>query len=182
MLYEVANVSLIVVRLDETTIKAYPNACLHRGRRLKDHDGHCSEMRCSFHSFAWSLDGELKDVPARWDFPHIEEREFHLPELKVATWAGFVFVNPDPQAAPFADFVSGLAGYVRADGGDALAFAIFSGVSGNRRRRFPVATNSALATAGPMSAVAGSPMPPGFSALFTSTMSICGASLMRTTG
>ena len=46
------------------TIKAYPNACLHRGRQLKQYDGNCSEIRCPFHGFAWHLDGSLKDVPA----------------------------------------------------------------------------------------------------------------------
>ena len=31
-----------------------------------------------------------------------------LPECQVATWAGFVFINPDPDCEPFADFISGL--------------------------------------------------------------------------
>ena len=66
--------SFLVIRTATGDIKAYPNACLHRGRRLKDQDGHCSELRCPFHGFAWHLDGALKDVPARWDFPHVERR------------------------------------------------------------------------------------------------------------
>jgi len=81
--YEIADMSFIVVRQPDMSIKAYPNACLHRGRRLKDYDGHCSELRCPFHGFAWALDGSLSDVPARWDFPHVDERadvDFMLPE------------------------------------------------------------------------------------------------------
>ncbi len=37
-------------------------------------------------------------VPAAWDFPHVDDEpdDFHLPEPKVGTWAGFVFINPDP--------------------------------------------------------------------------------------
>ena len=108
-IYEIANLSFIVVRAQDGTIKCYPNACLHRGRRLKDYDGNCSELRCPFHGFAWALDGALLDVPARWDFPHVESDEFHLPEAKVATWAGFVFINPDPDAEPFDEFVRDLA-------------------------------------------------------------------------
>ncbi len=45
------------------TIKAYPNACLHRGRQLKQYDGNCSEIRCPFHGFAWNLDGSLQGRP-----------------------------------------------------------------------------------------------------------------------
>jgi phenylpropionate dioxygenase-like ring-hydroxylating dioxygenase large terminal subunit len=107
IVYEIATLSFIVIRTTDGTIKAYPNACLHRGRKLKDYDGRCSELRCAFHSFAWTIEGQLKGVPAMWDFPHIEERadEFELPECKVGTWAGFVFINPDPNAGSLDDFL-----------------------------------------------------------------------------
>ncbi len=107
--YEIASLSFLVVRTSTGAIKAYPNACLHRGRRLKDHDGRCSELRCPFHGFAWALDGALADVPARWDFPHVDDELFHLPEAKVGTWGGFVFINPDRAAEPLAHFVADLA-------------------------------------------------------------------------
>lgn len=109
--YEIARRSFIVVRSGTGEIKAFPNACLHRGRRLTDHDSRCSEIRCAFHGFAWRLDGSLQDVPAAWDFPHVVERpdDFHLPECKVDTWAGFVFINPDPNAEPLAEFIGDLA-------------------------------------------------------------------------
>ncbi len=103
-LYEIVRDSYVVMRT-ENGIRAYVNACLHRGRRLKDYDGHCSEIRCPFHGFAWTLDGELQDVPGRWDFPHIDDAEFSLPEAQVGEWAGFVFINPDPDAEPLADFL-----------------------------------------------------------------------------
>ena len=110
IVYEIASLSFIVVRTADGSIQAYPNACLHRGRKLKDYDGRCTELRCAFHSFAWTLEGRLKGVPAMWDFPHIEERadEFELPRCKVGTWAGFVFINPDPNAGPLDDFLGGI--------------------------------------------------------------------------
>jgi nitrite reductase/ring-hydroxylating ferredoxin subunit len=107
--YDIAGISFLVVRTESREIKAYPNACLHRGRMLKEFDGRASELRCPFHGFCWNLDGSLKDVPARWDFPHIDDARFALPELPTATWGGFVFINPDPGCAPFADFIKDLA-------------------------------------------------------------------------
>jgi phenylpropionate dioxygenase-like ring-hydroxylating dioxygenase large terminal subunit len=110
IVYDIAGMSFVVLRTAEG-IKAYPNACLHRGRRLKDYDGWCSELRCPFHGFAWNHAGELADVPAGWDFPHVEERrhtDFHLPTCSVDTWAGFVFINPDPHAAPLAGHLGGI--------------------------------------------------------------------------
>ena len=106
--YDIARLSFIVMRQRDGSIKAYPNACLHRGRRLKDYEGRCSEMRCNFHGFAWALDGALADIPARWDFTHVRDEDFHLPEVQVATWAGFVFINPDPQAQPFHEYAKEL--------------------------------------------------------------------------
>ncbi len=107
--YDIAGLSFLVVRTESGVIKAYPNACLHRGRMLKEFDGHASELRCPFHGFAWTLDGCLKDIPARWDFPHIKDEDFSLPELPTATWGGFVFINPDPDCEPFDDFIKDLA-------------------------------------------------------------------------
>ena len=53
------------------TIKAYYNACLHRGRQLREVPGRTDELRCPFHGFCWNLDGSLKHVPCQWDFPQV---------------------------------------------------------------------------------------------------------------
>jgi phenylpropionate dioxygenase-like ring-hydroxylating dioxygenase large terminal subunit len=110
IVYQIAELSFLVVRQADGSIKSYPNACLHRGRLLKEYDGHCSELRCPFHGFAWQLDGNLADVPAAWDFPHVDQRpdDFRLPECSVGTWAGFVFINPDPNAAPLEEHLGEL--------------------------------------------------------------------------
>jgi phenylpropionate dioxygenase-like ring-hydroxylating dioxygenase large terminal subunit len=108
IVYEIAGMSYIVIRGSDGAIRAYPNACLHRGRRLKDYSGNCSEIRCAFHGFAWTIDGSLLDVPARWDFPHVEDENFSLPACKVGTWAGFVMINPDCDAEPLEDFLGGI--------------------------------------------------------------------------
>ncbi len=104
-IYEIVRSSYIVIRTARDEIKAYPNSCLHRGRQLKDHDGHCSEIRCPFHGFTWAIDGALKRVPADWDFEHVAADDFSLPECRVGTWAGFVFINPDPDAEPLASYL-----------------------------------------------------------------------------
>ncbi|MEM7285119.1 MAG: aromatic ring-hydroxylating dioxygenase subunit alpha [Actinomycetota bacterium] len=107
-IYEIVGRSYIVMRSAEDEIKAFPNACLHRGRRLKDYDGHCSELRCPFHGFAWHINGDFSDAPAAWDFPHVEAEAFKLPECATGVWQGFVFINPDPNCEPLDDFVAEL--------------------------------------------------------------------------
>ena len=105
IVYDIADQSYLVVRVSDTEIKAYPNACLHRGRLLKTYDGRCSEFRCPFHGWTWRLDGELKQIPAEWDFPQAIERDLSLPEVKVGCWAGFVFINPDADCEPLEKFL-----------------------------------------------------------------------------
>ncbi|MCP9624940.1 aromatic ring-hydroxylating dioxygenase subunit alpha [Nocardia otitidiscaviarum] len=98
IVYDIADISLIVVRTRDGEIRAYHNACLHRGTRLCDDNGHAEQLRCPFHGFTWGLDGALAEVPSRWDFPHVEDAKFALPQAKTGVWAGYVFVNPDPDA------------------------------------------------------------------------------------
>lgn len=107
--YDIAGMSFIIVRVESGAIKAYPNACLHRGRMLKEFDGNACELRCPFHGFAWNLEGKLIDIPARWDFPHVEDSEFALPELPIANWGGWVFINLDDGCGPFEEFIADLA-------------------------------------------------------------------------
>ena len=99
VVYDIAGDSYLVVRTRDG-IKAFVNACLHRGRALKDYDGRCSEFRCSFHGFTWRLDGSLRYTPAPSEFPEIEANrdDWRLPEAQVGRWGGFVFINPDPDA------------------------------------------------------------------------------------
>jgi len=102
VLYEIADQSLIVVRAAPGEIRAFHNTCLHRGRALRDCDGRVSKLRCPFHGWAWKLDGSLDHVPSRWDFAHVDPAQYRLPEARVGTWGGFVFVNLDPACAPLA--------------------------------------------------------------------------------
>ena len=104
--YDIVGMSFLVVRTPSGDVRAFPNACLHRGRMLKEYDGRASELRCPFHGFCWDLDGKLKDIPARWDFEYVEDDKFGLPSLPVGRWGGFIFINPDRDCEPFEDFIS----------------------------------------------------------------------------
>lgn len=108
VVYDIADLSVLVVRSAPDRIQAFRNVCLHRGRQLRDEDGRAAEIRCPFHRWAWNLDGTLKEVPCRWDFPHVEREEYSLPELRVGTWGGFVFVNFDPECEPLENMIGDL--------------------------------------------------------------------------
>ncbi len=107
MEYGIADFSFLVVRTEAGDIKAYVNSCLHRGTQLRPSDsaGSATQFRCPFHGWTWNLDGSLKEIPCRWDFPKVTDEAFRLPEVKVGTWGGFVFINPDENCQPFEDYL-----------------------------------------------------------------------------
>ena len=105
IIYEIGDESVIVVRSDEHTIRGYINSCLHRGTLLRTQNGRAREFKCPFHGFAWDLDGSLSHVPSEWDFEHVDKANFCLPEVRIDTWGGFVFLNFDRECGPLSDFL-----------------------------------------------------------------------------
>ena len=96
--YEIADLSVILVRGTDGKIRGFYNSCLHRGTQLCVAQGRSLALRCPFHGWTWKLDGTLAHIPCRWDFEQVTDEAFKLPEVKVETWQGFVFINFDPQS------------------------------------------------------------------------------------
>jgi nitrite reductase/ring-hydroxylating ferredoxin subunit len=112
LVYDIAELSFLIVRTGREQFKAFYNACLHRGRLLRERDGKWArELRCPFHGWSWNLDGSLKEVPCEWDFPSLEREKFCLPEAKLDRWGGFVFINPDEDAEPLEDYLGDLSAH-----------------------------------------------------------------------
>ena len=103
--YDIGPYSVIVTRVTENQIKAFINSCTHRGTRLlgEEGPGFGQSFNCPFHGWSWHLDGALKDVPGRWDFPHVCEATHSLQEAACESWQGFIFVNLDPNAPPLSE-------------------------------------------------------------------------------
>lgn len=110
-IYENVGKSVVLVRQDDGSIKAFYNSCLHRGRTLIDGNSNRLDLRCKFHGMAWTCAGKFKANPIAWDFPQFQRIDMSLPELRVDLWGGFVFVNFDLAAAPLADSIAPLAAH-----------------------------------------------------------------------
>ena len=105
--YDIGPYSAIIARVDGDTVKAYINSCAHRGTRLlaSEGGGYGLAFTCPFHGWSWNLDGSIKNIPGRWDFPHVSESKHCLNEVSCERWGGFIFVNFDPNAKPLADYI-----------------------------------------------------------------------------
>lgn len=106
--YDVGPYSAIVLRDEQNEIHAFVNSCPHRGMQFCESGttGRGKQfLRCPFHGMSWHLDGSLREIPCRWDFPHIQDDNFRLIEIPSDSWAGFVFVNFDRDAGPLDQYM-----------------------------------------------------------------------------
>ncbi|NEQ40548.1 MAG: aromatic ring-hydroxylating dioxygenase subunit alpha [Okeania sp. SIO3I5] len=108
VVYEIADLSVIVIRTKPNKISAFYNSCLHRGMQLCVGEGKTSNLRCPYHGWTWKLDGTLAHIPCRWDFEHVNDNDFRLPEVKVDTWQGFVFINFDPNCESLENYLENI--------------------------------------------------------------------------
>ncbi|ELT42770.1 aromatic ring-hydroxylating oxygenase subunit alpha [Arthrobacter nitrophenolicus] len=98
--YVIGDQSFLIVRGEDGQLRAFQNACRHRGTLLKHGIGNAKDIKCSFHAWCWSLKGELQDIPDRQLFPGVTDEEYALPEVGCDTWGGWVFIHPKPEGAP----------------------------------------------------------------------------------
>ena len=98
--------SVIVVRQPGGAIRAFYNACQHRGNRLVwAPDGH-GKFTCSYHGWVFGSDGVLQHVQDPDDFAGGSPcGRVSLPEVKCETWGGFIWYSMDAKAGTLAEFL-----------------------------------------------------------------------------
>ncbi|MBE7204308.1 MAG: aromatic ring-hydroxylating dioxygenase subunit alpha [Parafilimonas terrae] len=118
--YNVADESIIVLRKDDGTLKAFHNVCPHRGRQLINTPDGVHSVRgnnrktfvCGFHGWTYDQDGKNTYL--------LDQQDWHggltpdmtcLTEVSVDTWGGFIYVNMDPDCVPLVEWM-GRAGEI----------------------------------------------------------------------
>ncbi len=98
--------SVLIVRGDDGTLRAFQNVCRHRGNSLCAGSGSdLRELRCGYHGWTWDLAGVLKRVPNRKGFGTLPLGRLPLFAVRVDTWERLVFVNLDLAAPSLADYL-----------------------------------------------------------------------------
>lgn len=111
-LYEIAGLSIVVVRGDDRVLRAFLNACPHRGNQLVEQSGRgLEEIRCAYHDWCFDLRGRLDSMSPQGEAatrPRARkgaDSGIGLVPIRLATWGGFVFVNPDSDCESLDDFL-----------------------------------------------------------------------------
>lgn len=98
---DIGDEPIVVVRGSDHQIRAFFNVCRHHAAAvMTEPHGNAPQMRCPYHGWTYSLEGELKGTP---DFTGV--CDFHragngLIPVEVAVWENWVFVKTEggPQA------------------------------------------------------------------------------------
>ena len=92
------NASLIIVRGDDGKVRAFHNICRHRGNKLIRGGAGCeAAIRCGFHGWAFSNQGDCAIVTDEHQFPALDKSKLGLLAVACEVWNDFVFVNFDPR-------------------------------------------------------------------------------------
>jgi phenylpropionate dioxygenase-like ring-hydroxylating dioxygenase large terminal subunit len=104
-----AGVPLLAVRGADGTVRAFRNACRHRGVQLADGAGCVRSFVCPYHAWTYELDGRLRHIPHEAGFPGVDKATHGLVPVRCEERSGLVFVTqdeplpgpPDPLPAMF---------------------------------------------------------------------------------
>lgn len=118
---DIAGETVIVVRTRSGEINAMSAVCRHRGacitappdralddleKPLGDTSGNVKSFKCPYHWWVYDLEGQLVGAPEMGRTPDFNAKDVRLPGFKVEVWHGFVMVNLNPDAHPFAPQVA----------------------------------------------------------------------------
>ncbi|QMW22686.1 aromatic ring-hydroxylating oxygenase subunit alpha [Sandaracinobacteroides saxicola] len=113
---ELLGESVLVVRGEDDTLRAFANVCRHRGHRLVAGAAGCAKrLICPYHHWAYALDGRLTGVPDSADYPTLDRATQGLVPLPLENWQGLLFVrlqqdaDTPPVTAMLAPFAAEIA-------------------------------------------------------------------------
>jgi phenylpropionate dioxygenase-like ring-hydroxylating dioxygenase large terminal subunit len=96
--HDASGVPLVVIRDQAGELRAFINACRHRGTKLElapSGSGKKSFV-CPYHAWTYDAAGRLRGVPHQEGFPGLSLDERGLVPLPLAERHGLVFVRPSP--------------------------------------------------------------------------------------
>ena len=108
--YDLGETGVLVTRDDDGALRAFENACRHRGHELLPCGGSArtKTIVCPYHAWTYEYDGTLRNAPR---FPRdgsFDTSTRGLVGMPVQDWNGWLFVDPSGSAGGFAGHIGEL--------------------------------------------------------------------------
>ncbi|MFN0164486.1 MAG: aromatic ring-hydroxylating oxygenase subunit alpha [Burkholderiales bacterium] len=88
-----AGVPLLVVRGNDGVVRAFRNACRHRGMQVAQGAGSARSFVCPYHAWTYALDGTLRHIPHDKGFPGLNREQHGLVPVHAEEKYGLIFVT-----------------------------------------------------------------------------------------
>ncbi|MCX8521200.1 MAG: aromatic ring-hydroxylating dioxygenase subunit alpha [Rhodoferax sp.] len=97
---DLLNDPIVVLRDGYGTLRAFINACRHRGAKVLDGSGQCkARLTCPYHGWSYALNGELAGRPGEATFSGPDKASLGLRQVELEVLCGLVFVRIIPGGA-----------------------------------------------------------------------------------
>ncbi len=107
---DVVGVPVLIVRGEDSRVRAFVNMCSHRGAQLMPPGrGTAKRFTCPYHAWSYGVNGALIGVFREREFGDVDRACNGLTELPTAERAGLIWVTLNPRST--LDIDSFLAGY-----------------------------------------------------------------------
>jgi phenylpropionate dioxygenase-like ring-hydroxylating dioxygenase large terminal subunit len=110
--YEILDQSIVVLRTADSGVRAFQNACRHRGVRLVQGRGTCEQgFVCPFHGWCYGIDGRNTFVPRAKTFAehNLQPDDINLVPVRCEVWGGCAWINLDEHAPPLRQCIEPVA-------------------------------------------------------------------------
>ena len=99
---------IIVVRGTDGVVRALNAVCRHRSMLIVQDRGNAKRFTCPYHAWTYGTDGRLIGAPHMEQSHAFDKQACGLPQYRLDSWKGFLFVNLDDNAAPLQPVVASM--------------------------------------------------------------------------
>jgi choline monooxygenase len=91
---EIAGEPVVIVRGSDHQLRGFFNVCSHHAAAvMTEPEGCAHNLRCPYHGWTYSLEGELKGTPDFNDVCNFDRSENGLQQITIACWEKWVFAS-----------------------------------------------------------------------------------------
>lgn len=98
---EIADEPTVIVRGQDHQLRGFFNVCRHHAAAvMTEPDGNATQLRCPYHGWTYSLNGELKGTPEFSDVCNFDRAQNGLIPIKISTWGKWIFARIMQDSGP----------------------------------------------------------------------------------
>ena len=91
---DIAGEPIVIVRGSDSVLRGFFNVCRHHAAAvMTEPEGKAAQLRCPYHGWTYSLEGELKGTPDFSGVCDFDRAQNGLVSVEIAEWENWVFVK-----------------------------------------------------------------------------------------